>query len=459
MAYTQLTTSAACIEFLRALGGTGLHVGLFGALPIGMLFLQFLSAVVANRLTYRRRLWFWLTLLQRLIVFPVAAGPWLFPGVADAVWIWAFLLVTAVNQGLIHFTTPLWLSWMGDYLPHAGLSRYWGIRHLWMQVTAAGSLLFSGWLLLGTALDIREALPILVGVGSVLGVIDICLFHRIDEPPVTPQPDAGILELLRGPFRHRDFRSFIRFMSFWHFAAMIGAPFISLFLLDAVGLSLGQVLLLWTFSWLGGAACSRWLGRVAEDYGNRPVLIACVWLKSTNMIGLLLTPSDRDAAFLLLILVFMLDAVLNTGIAIATNGFLLKHSPAANRTMYIASGTALAGLIGGLTSVAAGAVLAVLQSGAVPGDSHPAEAYRVLFWASLVMRLASAIVVFRVREPAAPLPLPTITTLVGVTPSRILRFPVGLYRSWNGREPSSVSNVDAPRRKRPRSRKPALSAK
>ncbi|MBX3436589.1 MAG: MFS transporter [Planctomycetaceae bacterium] len=440
MAYTQLTTSAACIEFVRALGGTGVHIGIFGALPIGMLFLQFLSAVIANRLTYRRPLWFWLTLAQRLIVLPVAAGPWLFPQVPNMIWVWAFLLVTAVNQGLIHFTTPLWLSWMGDYLPHDGLNRYWGVRHLWMQITAALSLLVSGWLFMATDLSIQEALPLLVAIGSVLGVIDICLFKRVDEPRVTPHPASGVWELLRGPFRNHDFRSFIWFTSFWHFAAMIGAPFISLYLLDAVGMSIGQVMLLWTFSWAGGAMGSRWLGRMAEDYGNRPVLIACTWLKSTNMLGLLLTPHDPTHAFLFLVPVFMLDAVLNAGVAIANNGFMLKNSPAANRTMFIAAGTAVAGLIGGLTSVLAGGVLYLLQSGYVTGFTDPASSYQVLFAASLAMRVASSFLVFLVREPVSKLPIPTLTSLIGVTPSQILRFPVGLYRSWN---PTSTERASA----------------
>ena len=29
---------------------------------------------------------------------------------------------------------------MGDYLPHKGLSTYWGHRQLWMQIAAAISL-------------------------------------------------------------------------------------------------------------------------------------------------------------------------------------------------------------------------------------------------------------------------------------------------------------------------------
>ncbi len=451
MAYTQLTTSAASIEFVRELGGTGLHIGIFGALPTGMLFLQFLAAVVANRLRFRRRLWFWLTLIQRLIVLPVAAGPWLFPEVPDTVWVWAFLLGTAANQGLIHFTTPLWLSWMGDYLPHNGLNRYWGVRHLWMQWTAAASMLISVWVLMGTDLSIRFVLPMLVGLGAVLGVIDICLFSRVDEPPVTPHPSPSVWELLRGPFRNRDFRSFIRFTSYWHFAAMLGAPFISLFLLEVVGLSIGQVLLLWTCSWVGGAIFSRRLGQWAETYGNRAVLIVCIWLKPLNMIALLLIPTDPTIVMSVLIPVFMVDAVLNAGVAIANNGFMLKNSPAANRTMYIAAGTAFAGLIGGATAIVAGGTLAVLQS----RGADPSTAFHALFAASLAMRIVACGLVLRVRELATETPLPTLTSLIGASPSRILRFPVGLYRNWTSDEDDGPPNSHPRLREEP---EPCLSA-
>ena len=53
--------------------------------------------------------------------------------------------------------------------------------------------------------------------------------------------------MFSAPFRDRNFRSFIAFTSFWHVAAMTGAPFISYFLLTHVGMSVYRVLLLWTF--------------------------------------------------------------------------------------------------------------------------------------------------------------------------------------------------------------------
>ncbi len=429
MAYTQLTTSVASIEFARQLGGTGLHIGILGALPTGMLFMQLLAGYVVNYMKFRRRLWVGLSLIQRLICVPVAAGPYLWPEVSDGVWLWAFLGIWALNQGLLHFCTPLWLSWMGDYLPHDGLSRFWGVRQLWMQFSAAASMLGILIVMTQSGLEIRAGFALIVAIGGVLGVADICLFLRVEEPPVTHLPKTTLWEVLAGPFRHSGFRSFIRFTCFWHFAAMVGAPFISLFLLEYVGMTFTEVLLLWTFSWIGGALSSRWLGRLAEDYGNRPILVICTGLKSINMLALLLIPKHWEWGFYVLTPVFMFDMVLNTGIAIANNGFMLKNSPVANRTMFIAAGTALAGLIGGITSIACGGLLSLTQNWTVVlAENWEFTGYHLQFVASLLLRIVASILVHRVQEPHVHDTSQVVTVLIGVTPLRVLRYPVDLYR-------------------------------
>lgn len=435
MAYTQLTMSPATIEFARDLGAGGLHIGILGALPTGMLFMQFIAAVVANHLRYRRGLWTAVCLVQRVIFIPLALMPFLFPNTSDWIWVWTLIVLTAVNHGMMHFSTPLWLSWMGDYLPHDGLSRYWGVRQLWMQWTAAGSLLFAAVFLLECGWPVRPAFGVLIGIGAVFGVADILIFLKVHEPPVTPAPEPDLAAVLKAPFQHAGFRSFIAYSCFWNFAAMVGAPFISLYLLAHIGMDLFQVMLLWAFSWVGGACLSQRLGHMCDVYGNRPVLILATIFKCELMIALLLVPARPNLTFAILLPIFMFDALLNTAIAIASNGFLLKNSPAGNRSMYIAAGTALAGMVGGITSIVAGGVLEALDGWRFDAWGLRMDNFHLLFAVSVLLRLACVPLVRRVKEPAGRGATRVMMELVGATPLRFMRFPVGLYNSQ--REDSS----------------------
>lgn len=396
--YTQLTTSPATIAYVRSIGANELHIGILGALPTLMLFMQFVSGIVVNHLTYRRRLWFWAALTHRLMLLPTALGPWLWPGQSDEVWVWTLIGTTAVNQALLHFSSPLWLSWMGDYLPHDGLSRYWGSRHFWMQTTSAAALCAAAFLLLKSGLSIGVGYAVLTCVGTVCGVADLLLFQRVYEPPVTRVVSPQLRAVLSAPFRNKEFRRYIRFMCYWNFAAMAGAPFISLYLLTEVGMDLFHVLLLWTISWLGGAMFSRTLGRWADAYGTRPVLVLCVALKSSLMVALLLVPSEPQAAFWFLTPFFMLDAVQNAGILIANNGFMIKHSPIENRTMYIAATQALAGVVGGITSIAAGWLMMRLAHTTVNLGGWEIGHFQMMFLASILLRWIALLLIRSVKE-------------------------------------------------------------
>ena len=400
-AYTQLTTSPATIAYIRSMGANEFHIGILGALPTLMLFMQFVAAVAVNHLQYRRHLWFWAALTHRLLLLPTALGPWMFPGLSNEFWVWMLLATTALNQGLLHFSSPLWLSWMGDYLPHEGLSSYWGSRQLWMQITAALSLLGAAFLILHSGLSIEVSYAVMTFIGTACGVADLLLFRKIFEPPVQQVPSPRLRQVLSEPFRNREFRRYIGFMCFWNFAAMAGAPFISLYLLAEIGMDLYHVLLLWTISWVGGAMLSRTLGRWADSHGSQPVLVMCVALKSSNMLALLLVPHSPSIAFWILTPCFMLDAVLNAGILIANNGFMIKNSPTENRTMYIAATTAIAGMVGGVTSILAGAVMQTLSGQHWTIGSWTFGNFQLMFITSIVLRWVGLVMTRYVQEPTA----------------------------------------------------------
>ncbi|HEY4259496.1 MAG TPA: MFS transporter [Schlesneria sp.] len=457
-AYTQLTTSPATIRYARSIGANELHIGILSALPTLMLFMQFISGVVVNHLRYRRRLWFWSAMIHRLLLLPTAIGPFLIKDMPPEFWVTTLLITTALNQALLHFSSPLWLSWMGDYLPHEGLSHYWGSRQFWSQITAAGSLAAAAFLVLKSDLGIESGYAVLTCIGTLCGVIDLTLFHRIVEPPVTRMPSPRLRQVLAAPFRNKDFRRYIRFMCYWNFAAMAGAPFISLYLLEECQMDLFRVLLLWTISWIGGAMFSRTLGRWADVYGTRPVLVVCVATKSANMLALLLTPHNPDIAFWVLAPFFMLDAAQNAGILIANNGFMIKHSPTENRTMYIAATQALAGIVGGLTSIAAGGIMTMLagQTWVIGGWSM--GHFQMMFASSILLRWLALLLVGTVREPNSHA---TMTLVVDVVESFSWRamFPAaGLSQNSDESVPpveEAATESDAvPSPKFARSRKP-----
>ncbi len=443
-AYTQLTTSPSTVAFARELGANEFHQGILGALPTLMLFGQFLAAVVVNHLTYRRWVWFAAAMTHRVLLIPVALGPWFFPQISGEFWVWSLIAATALNQGLLHFSSPLWLSWMGDYLPHDGLSRYWGVRQNWMQWTAAASLAGAALLLSFGHLSPLGDFTAQIVLGSLLGMADLCCFFWVEEPPVSKAKSPRWRDVFAEPFRKRDFRRYIQFSCFWHFAAMAGAPFISLFLMRDIGMSLFQVLMLWAASWVGGALCSHHLGQWADKFGSRPVLILCISGKSVNMIALLLVPAEPNLAFAILVPVFMIDQMLNSGILIANNGFMIKHSPSENRTMYIAACQAVAGFVGGVTSILAGLLLARIAdfqwtfAGATWGHFH------VLFAISAVLRWISAVWVHRLTEPNAKPARVIVDELLSGPIGRFLTSPAAflLRQNVSAAEPVALTDRD-----------------
>lgn len=429
MAYTQLTTSAVVVQFARSLGATGLHIGILGALPTGMLFMQFIAAFAANRIEYRRPLWEAACYAQRVCYLPIALGAWLYPSVSPTIWLWSFLAVTLVEQGLAHFSTPLWMSWMGDYLPHQGLNHYWGVRHRWCQYSAAVCMLACTLFFWNGASQMRAGFALIMTVASLLGIIDITMFRKVDEPAVTPAQVTGFWEAFLAPMQNPSFRSYIGFMSYWHIASMVGAPFISLFLLEYVGMHLWQVLALWTLAWVGGAVFSQLLGRSAELHGNKAVLKVCVMLKPINMFCLLLAPRDASLAFWTLLPMFILDAALNAGILIAHNGFLLKNSPTENRTMFVASGTAIAGIVGGVTAIVSGIALTMMHDLAIPLGQSTLTGFHVLFAISMLLRFGALPMVKRIQEPTAHPPMPVFSEQVVVVTVFLYRRIEGQIRS------------------------------
>lgn len=97
--------------------------------------------------------------------------------------------------------------------------------------------------------------------------------------------------------------------------------------------------------------------------------------------------------------------------------------------MFIAAGTALAGMVGGVTSIIAGAFLSWSMDRTWHVAGMTLCGFHVVFAVSMVLRVIAAFLAPGLREPSSQGVRIVVTELIGVTPIRILRFPLGLYMS------------------------------
>jgi hypothetical protein len=154
-------------------------------------------------------------------------------------------------------------------------------------------------------------------------------------------------------------------------------------------------------------------------------------MKSVIMIVLVLvTPAT---ALWVLPLALLFDSVWDGGLMVAANGYMLKIAPRANRSMFIAAITGLAGICGGVGAMAGGGFLEAAAGVEFTAAGRVFTNYHVLFAVNAVMRMGCIVLAIRVREPSAAAPEKLLYYLFGAWPMRFLLFPVGMYRRLDRR--------------------------
>ncbi len=426
MVYTAGTTSPAFVQFMRDLGATDAHFGLLGGIPMVMLAMQFLGAVITNRIPRRKPLFMVLLILGRFLYVPLAVVPAVFPALRGSSGVAYVLLLMAISGALMNITGPLWLSWMADLIPRRVLNSYWGQRQRWMYITWTVSFLVVAAFVSFVRLPIIVTFPVLATVAAVAGILDIVLFFWVQEPPNVVMRGRPIMETVLAPLRSAGYRPFVIYSCAWSACVMFGAAFMQLHALKGLGLTVWQTTLLWCASGVGIALVSARWGKLADRYGQRPILTVCIGMKSAIvLVFLLVTP--RSALWVLPITLFV-DSFWNAGLMVAANGYMLKIAPQQNRSMFIAAISGLAGICGGLGAMAGGGFLKAASAFELEAAGRLWTNYHLLFLVSVFMRLGCIALARRVREPSAVRSEKLLHVLLGAWPMRFLMFPVGMYR-------------------------------
>jgi MFS family permease len=402
--YLLCVVGAPRIKFLTELEATAFDFGLISSFAAVVLVFQIAGSLLCNRLRRRKVVWMVLAIIHRLCFTGVMLAPILF-GDASQRMLW-ILFVLFCHDSIAQLSVPIWFSWMADLVPKEATNRHWAARQ--RTITAATIIVMIviavGFHYFERTDQVVLGFILFAGVGVVLGVADILLFWWVPEPEPELMENTGWLEIVVQPWRDREFRPFLLFMGYWHFAAFVAAPFFGLYMLDRMELSVMAVQLLGTGAALGVVISSQFWGLVCDCYGYRPTLLFLAMAKVFTPASFFLLPLNSPYTLPLLTIVLFVDGVLNSGLMLAIQGPLLKSTPRRNRTMYIAAANFLAiGVMACLAPALSGHVIEWVDDQSA-WRLWGLNGFQVAFLASMVLRLGAIPLAARIHEPtAAPL--------------------------------------------------------
>ena len=360
-AMDSLTTGAILVGLALELGASNLTIGLIGAIPFLTNLLQLPAIYLIEHLRDRKRIVVISSVIGRSLLMLVALVPLLHPSSAALALLLAAMTLRYCFGAV---TTCAWNSWMRDIIPPEILGRFQAFRLYLMTLAAVGVGLGAAALI-----DLWQGRPAhlyvyggLFALGSVCGLIGAYFTSKVPDSPMEPREVRAIGRTLRpdrllAPFRHRNFRRLMGFMSSWNFAANLATPFFVAYMLRKLGYELTFVILLTLFSQAVTAASLRLWGRYADRFSHKTVMGTCGGLFVICLLGWTFTSFPERHAYTTALL-FLLHALMGfatAGINLTTSSLALKLAPQREATSFLAVNSmvnsvaaGIAPLIGGL---------------------------------------------------------------------------------------------------------------
>ncbi|WP_293129003.1 MFS transporter [Microcoleus sp. bin38.metabat.b11b12b14.051] len=400
--FESATTGVILSSFLLQLGATSVEIGILSAIPMVVNFLQPLGAYIADRTTSRH--WYNLgifgvsRLLWLVLVVAIIWGP----GHAEEHQLleWTLATVIAANV-LAAFATSNWFSWMAAVVPHRLRGRYFGFRN---SATSLVTLL--GVPLMGLFVSTWGADPIfgygvVVFLGVLAGMISLgCQFFMVDVNPQAYRKDAEsdrlsekkaskqITDFVPSVLKDSNFLMFLFYFSLWTFAVNLSAPFFNIYLLKDLSLDVSLVTIYNSLSSGANLLLLLFWGKLADRWGNRPLLIAVGLVVAVTPLLWLGTGNYPFAVWVWLPLLHLLGGTTLGAIGLCTNNIQMEIALIEQPSTYFAIAAAVSGVAGALGTTVGGFVAEL------PGMSLGA-----LFALSAAVRLLGLLPLIFVREP------------------------------------------------------------
>lgn len=267
-----LCTGNFLTGYLSWLGADASFCALIGSLPQFGCVLQIVSPLLFERLSRRKPVIFLMCFLFRFSLGFSILTPLLFDeSEARLTFIFLLYFVAYLAAG---FVTPALNQWVMDIAPSFGRGKYFARRDMLSASCNALAGLVMGWQLDYFVADGHPlfGFSIVFGTSMVLALVDAALLAAILEKPSV----VSHTPRLRGmwePLTHAQYKKVVLYMIFWYFSSSLATPFLTVYLIQYMGLSY-TFLSSMTVETLLFSLAGNWLfGMIADRAGWKRVLL------------------------------------------------------------------------------------------------------------------------------------------------------------------------------------------
>jgi hypothetical protein len=284
--------------FVLALGLGPLVAGLTASVPLLIGAVLQLAAPLAVRRVGGRRQWVILCVIVQAVSFLPLAW-WSFRGRAEA---WQILAAASVYWSAGMAASPAWTSWMAALVPVRVRTVYFAGRNRLGQVAVLASFVAGGLLLRAEAARdaALQGFAVLFLTAAVARLFSAVCFWPSRDPgggwqggvappaqPIRERIRAGIREVTSGPGG-----PVVAFLCCFTFGVQFAGPYFTPYMLEALGFSYGQFLVVFAAGFLIKAVVLPSVGRLGARIGSRQLLamaslaivpVALLWLPSSEV--------------------------------------------------------------------------------------------------------------------------------------------------------------------------------
>jgi MFS family permease len=346
------------VGFALALGAGPFVIGMLAAIPFIGQAAQVPAIALIEHVRQRRKIAVLSVSLARALILLLAVLP-LIAGMGEG-----RLTLLLVAQLVITILGSLAgcaiNSWLHQLLPREGLGAFFAKRLFWGTASAcigtlAAGLLIDHW----PYAEKLHAYSVSFGVAGLAGFVSAWFLTRVPEPHMTQAgPHTSVIAKIAAPFRDQNFRSVLRYILAWNAATNLAAPFLAVYLIQQMQLTIGTVTTLWVTSQVANAFVLYIWGRLSDRLSNKAVLRVALPLYFLCMLGIAFAalPGIANFALPLLYLVHVAMGAAAGGVGLATGNLGLKLAPQGQGTSYLAATSLVSSITGGIAPLIGGAL-------------------------------------------------------------------------------------------------------